>query len=137
MPTKEDIESLNSTYAFSMMEQFRPECEPKQLSAMFVNEDTSLDLLSKLLQFNPNKRITAHDALEHPWLQQFHRSDRELVCLKPIQVPMNDNTKFPVSAYREALYASIVRTNISELFQQSAQRARKSQRIRETPNVQE
>ena len=32
----------------------------------------ALDLLSKLLQFNPEKRATIEQAISHPYMAQFH-----------------------------------------------------------------
>ena len=41
-------------------------------------DDISLDLLSQLLQFNPNKRPTAEQCLEHIYLSKYMR-ERECV----------------------------------------------------------
>ena len=32
----------------------------------------ALDLLDKMLTFNPNKRITVEEALAHPYLDQYY-----------------------------------------------------------------
>lgn len=32
----------------------------------------AIDLLERLLQFDPNRRLTVHEALKHPWLAQLH-----------------------------------------------------------------
>ena len=32
----------------------------------------AIDLLEKMLQFDPRKRIDVNDALKHPWLAQLH-----------------------------------------------------------------
>jgi mitogen-activated protein kinase 1/3 len=39
--------------------------------------DLALDLLEKLLAFNPAKRITVEDALRHPYLEPYHDPEDE------------------------------------------------------------
>lgn len=53
----------------------------KSLESLISNvKDDSLDLLRRLLQFNPDKRITADDALEHNYVARFvHRNAKFLV----------------------------------------------------------
>lgn len=41
--------------------------------AMFPDASAlAIDLLERMLQFNPTKRITVEDALAHPYLAQLH-----------------------------------------------------------------
>lgn len=67
----------------------------------------ALDLLNHLLVFNPSQRFTAEEALEHPYLKDFHDSSEEIEYDGVIEIPMDDNTKFSIKDYREALYKEI------------------------------
>ena len=68
-----------------------------------------MDLHRRLLEFNPEKRITAEEALRHPYLAQFHNPADEPSCDHIITIPINDNTKYTIQEYREKLYAEIVK----------------------------
>ena len=47
--------------------------------AMFPDASAlAIDLMERMLQFNPAKRITVEDALQHPYLQQLHDPASEL-----------------------------------------------------------
>ena len=63
------------------------------------------------MQFNPNKRINAIQALEHPYFADFHDkyADTEISCEKPIQIPIDDNILYTAKIYRQKLYDDIVK----------------------------
>jgi mitogen-activated protein kinase 15 len=90
-PSQEDVDSINSPLAQTMLESLPP-TKPKKLRDMFPTaSDEALDLIKNLLQFNPNKRLTATQALQHPYVAQFHNPDEEPVCTKKINIPIDDN----------------------------------------------
>lgn len=43
----------------------------------------ALDLLSKMLVFNPDRRYTVKECIEHPYFEGLHNPEEEPVCDKP------------------------------------------------------
>ena len=108
-PTPDDIEAINSPLAQTMLESLPP-TKPKKLRDVFPTaSDDALDLLKNLMHFNPHKRLTAEQALKHPYVAQFHNPDDEPICTKKINIPIDDNQKFAIRDYRNKLYADIHR----------------------------
>ena len=62
-PSQEDVESLNSPLAATMLESL-PATKAKKMKDIFpkASED-AIDMIQNMLQFNPNKRLTAVQAL--------------------------------------------------------------------------
>ncbi|KAE8657304.1 Mitogen-activated protein kinase-like protein MMK2 [Hibiscus syriacus] len=61
-----------------------PQCRKQQFSARFPNMSAAaVDLLERMLVFDPNKRITVEDALCHPYLSSLHDTNDEPVCPRP------------------------------------------------------
>jgi len=111
-PSPADIEAIQSEFAATMLDSL-PDVEPRSLQSMYPNaSEDAIDLLRKLLMFNPDKRITAEQALEHPYLAQFHNPEDEPSCDKAIKIPIDDNKKLSVAAYREELYTSIIKVAV-------------------------
>ena len=65
--------------------------------------------MTKLLTFNPKKRLTADEALEHPYVAQFHNAADEPSCKGPIKIPIDDYQKYSIAEYRSQLYADIIK----------------------------
>lgn len=73
------------------------------LKAMFPKtSDLALDLLEKLLAFNPVKRITVEEALRHPYLEPYHDPDDEPTA-EPIPEEFFDFDKNKDSLSKEQL----------------------------------
>ncbi|KAF4675436.1 hypothetical protein FOL47_007744 [Perkinsus chesapeaki] len=108
-PTPNDIEGMQSPFAATMLESL-PATRPRPLSELFPSASVeALDLLRLCLQFNPSKRISATEALKHPYVVQFHNPDEEPSCSSVIRIPIDDNTRLTVSDYRDRLYSEVMK----------------------------
>mmetsp|Transcript_16789 Transcript_16789/g.29418 ORF Transcript_16789/g.29418 Transcript_16789/m.29418 type:complete len:427 (+) Transcript_16789:305-1585(+) len=79
-PNPQDMEHIHSERARRFMQSLPPK-PPVPLERLFPNASPEvLDLLSKVLVFDPAKRITVEQALQHPYLASLHDPDDEPTC---------------------------------------------------------
>ncbi len=77
----------------------------RSFASFFPNMDEqAMDLLKKMLLFNPKHRITVEEALRHPYLKDFQNPQEELEYNGVIEISIDENTKYSIKEYREALY---------------------------------
>merc|ERR1740138_1678852 len=108
-PTPEDIEEIRSPFAATMLDSL-PQSRPRPLNEMFPSASVeALDLLRLCVQFNPSRRISAKEALRHPYVVQFHNPEDEFDCDRVIRIPVDDNTKLRVQDYRDQIYNEVLR----------------------------
>lgn len=128
-PSTEDVEVIKSSFAPTMLETMS-ETEVRSWEDMFPlgAPDDCLDLLSKSLAFNPNKRIDILGSLAHPYVAQFHDEgiEDEIVCTNEVVIPINDNKKLNVQAYINEIY-----TNIIHVKQEESKERRKGKKDKE------
>ncbi|XP_011500468.1 PREDICTED: mitogen-activated protein kinase 1-like isoform X1 [Ceratosolen solmsi marchali] len=87
-PSPEDLECIYNKKARSYLQSL-PHKPKVPWITLFPNADLkALDLLDKLLTFNPNKRIVVEDALAHPYLEQYYDPADEPVAEEPFKFDM-------------------------------------------------
>ncbi|OVA18180.1 Protein kinase domain [Macleaya cordata] len=106
-PTEADLGFVRSEDARRYLQQLQP--QPRQPFARIfphVNP-VAIDLIERMLTFDPNRRITVEEALAHPYLERLHDIADEPVCPVPFsfefeqQVLTEEQIKEMI--YREAL----------------------------------
>lgn len=93
----------------------------KQLEDLIPGADpVAMDLMKRLLQFNPIKRITAEEALRHPYVRRFHNPADEISIGHDVMPPVNDDVQLSVTEYRNKLYDVSCTQKIINSFLQSS-----------------
>lgn len=87
-PSQEDLECIINDKARSYLQSlpFKPKVPWNKL---YPNADpNALDLLDKMLTFNPHRRIVVEEALAHPYLEQYYDPADEPVAEEPFRFSM-------------------------------------------------
>lgn len=82
-PDDASLQFLRSDNARRYVRQL-PQYPKQQFSARFPNMSAlAVDLLEKMLVFDPTRRITVDEALHHPFLSSLHDLNDEPICSRP------------------------------------------------------
>ncbi|CAB3979971.1 extracellular signal-regulated kinase 2-like isoform X2 [Paramuricea clavata] len=107
-PSRQDIDSIQSSYGSSVIERMLNKPRKSLEDILPTAPIDGLDLLRRLLQFNPDKRPTAEEVLHHPYVSRFHNSDDEPTLDHEVHPPLSDDQQLSVDEYRKKLYEDIL-----------------------------
>ncbi|KAM9235180.1 mitogen-activated protein kinase 15 [Leptosomus discolor] len=113
-PSPEDILAMQSDYRASVIN--RMSSRQRVTFEEILPSSTplpALDLLKKLLVFNPAKRLTAEEALQHPYVKRFHCPAREPCLDYDVILPLGDDIQLSVAEYRNKLYEMILEKKLN------------------------
>lgn len=108
-PTADDIHSLNADEAKSVIASL-PQTKPEPLTEQLADYDAeAVDLIGNLLVFNPSKRLTALQVLQHPYIAAFvtEVDMEEIKNQTPLALGLPDGQQFSARRYKEHLYENI------------------------------
>ncbi|XP_068953188.1 mitogen-activated protein kinase 15 [Petaurus breviceps papuanus] len=108
-PNKEDFLAIGSEYSASVLHRMGP----RQLLTLDsrlppTTPPEALDMLQRLLVFDPEKRLTADEALRHPYVRRFHCPAKEPALEYEVILPVDDGVQLSVVEYRNRLYKMIL-----------------------------
>ena len=109
---KNECKIQNIDYDDLLQEKIKKKKNILQMVSGYTHDEVAIDLLLKLLVFNPKKRLTAEEALEHPYVSDFHNLEEEIVSDHKIEIPLDDNNKFSKEEYRQKLYDVVLKRKI-------------------------
>lgn len=126
MPSKSDIESIASPYSATMLESL-PTLNYKMLSEVFPTATSeAIDLIRSCFHFNPNRRPSSEELLQHVFVAEFHNEEEEPIYPHgPLRLPIDDNVKLTAPQYRERLYQEITNRRRDSRKKDQSQRTRK------------
>ena len=108
-PSPAEIESMQSTFAQTMLSNLSYSRPHFQLEDKLQGAPSdSIDLIKKLLSFDPKKRPSAEECLEHPFVAQFHKRHKEITASSHVKMSLSDDEKHSIRDYRNAVYREAV-----------------------------
>ena len=126
-PSEDEVQAMKSPFAQTMLDNIHLKVKgggsraPTSWSAMYPKaSDDAIDLLQKLMQWDPSKRLSAQEGMTHPYCKQFIATDPH--CADPLRrvaprlvtAPFDDNDKKSTSMYRDKLYEEITQGKFKE-----------------------
>lgn len=102
-PSDADLGYVRSENAIRYLHQL-PRHTKQPLAARFPHlPPLAVDLIESMLTYNPTQRITAEEALAHPYLSELHDETDEPVCPRPFTFNMDEEC-FSEDDIREQIY---------------------------------
>ncbi|XP_010427457.1 PREDICTED: mitogen-activated protein kinase 4-like [Camelina sativa] len=94
-----------------------PQYPRQNFAARFPNMSAgAVDLLEKMLVFDPSRRITVDEALCHPYLAPLHDINEEPVCVRPFNFDF-EQPSLSEENIKELIYRETVKFNPQEYSQ--------------------
>ena len=103
-PKPDEFAAFHSSASTGFLQGFGKAAAADTESALVSAPPEAQDLVRLLLQAVPDLRITATEALEHPFVNHFHNPDDEPSYTGVLELSLNCNKKYSVNTYRDFIY---------------------------------
>eukprot|EP00656_Telonema_subtile_P037944 TRINITY_DN4240_c0_g1_i1.p1 TRINITY_DN4240_c0_g1~~TRINITY_DN4240_c0_g1_i1.p1 ORF type:complete len:453 (-),score=142.05 TRINITY_DN4240_c0_g1_i1:737-2095(-) len=71
----------------------------------------AIDMIDRLLDYDPVGRLSAAEALEHPYVEALHQPDEEPVASGPFELDWEHETSLTVDAVKALIHTEILKIN--------------------------
>ena len=106
-PKEEDFEFVTDSKAIEYLKSF-PFKKPSDLTEIYpAATSEAIDLLKKMLQFNPRKRISIDEALNHPFVSKVRDKSKETVAPGPCILEFEKEGEMTAERLRELFLEEI------------------------------
>ncbi|KAK1394171.1 Mitogen-activated protein kinase [Heracleum sosnowskyi] len=115
-PEESDLGFLRSDNARKYVKQLR-HIPKKPFAEKFPNvSPLAIDLAEQMLVFDPSKRITVEEALNHPFLLSLHEINEEPTCRSPFNFDF-EQTSLSEEDVKELIWKEALRLNPDKMFE--------------------
>ena len=102
------MDFISNKRALEYIRSLKP-MQKKSFSDMYKKANPlAIDLMTKMLAFNPKKRISVDEALRHPYLKDLHNPASETECDRPFDFEF-ENVEMSKEVLQEFVWDEIYR----------------------------
>jgi serine/threonine protein kinase len=89
-PTEDDYDFISNEKALEYIKSLKPKPKVPLTEVYPKANPVAMDLLERMLEFNPKNRIDVLEALEHPYFKKLHNKKAEKVPMEPFDFSFED-----------------------------------------------